>query len=180
MPNQLQRIHNKKHVQEGRTSSVHKTARVEYEQWLARKSSPRAQEINYRMPAPILKGVCVVCDEHVLSTHQRTKSSLGYCHRDCTNQVIRGEAHPISPRVASEACPFSEVNLAVSPSTPNVEMRDAAVKLARKAAKALLFPGNASCFPNHDVKLMGQKNSVVLRLAAEEYFNSRPQSAGSA
>ena len=109
--------------------------------------------------------------------------TLGYCHRHCTNQVIRGEVC-ISPRVGSESCPFGEANLVVSPSTPIVEMRDAAVKLPRKAAKALLFPGNATCAhsmcqKNHDVKLMGQRNSI-LRLAAEGYFNSRAQSAGSA
>ena len=101
MPIQLERTHNKKHVQEDRTA-------YEFEQWLPRKSSPCAQGINDRMPAPILKGVYVVCDEHVLSTRQRNKPSLRYCHRDFTNQVIRGGAHAINSRVGSEACPFSE------------------------------------------------------------------------
>jgi len=86
------------------------------------------------LPTSTLKGICVVCDESVLSTHQRTKSSLGYCHYDCTQKVIKGDA-PISPRLLSTNWFMGHPpELGVdSPTSPTVPLDNQAVQTARKA-----------------------------------------------
>ena len=85
------------------------------------------------LPTSTLKGICVVCDESVLSTHQRTKSSLGYCHYDCTQKVIRGDSS-ISPRASTNWFMGHPPQFGKdSPATPHVLLNDNAVTAARKA-----------------------------------------------
>ena len=92
------------------------------------------------LPTSTLKGVCVVCDEAVYSTHQRTKSSLGYCHYDCTQKVIRGDA-PISPTASANWFTGHPPQFGnESPTTPNVPLNDKAVIAARNATKSPKSP----------------------------------------
>merc|ERR1712086_969759 len=92
------------------------------------------------LPNSTLKGVCVVCDGAVFSTHQRTKSSLGYCHYDCTQKVIRGDA-PISPTASANWFMGHPPQFGkLSPATPNVPLNDKAVMAARNATKSPKSP----------------------------------------